>query len=340
MHDDPQLIFDCHLDLAWNALGYKRDLTLPLAQLNRGERGVTDQRGRGLATTTLPEMRAGGVGLCLATVIARTPVGEAAIHGSLLDYPTPAAAGAVATGQLAWYRALAEAGEMALLATRGELLAHAQRWRAGKEHRVGMVLAMEGSDPIISPDHVARWYAAGLRVASLVHYGLGRYAGGTGTDGELTAAGRALLAAFAEAGLILDVTHLSDAAFYQTLDRFAGPVLASHQNCRALVPGGRQFTDEQLRLVLEPRRDRRRGLRRLDAVPRLGARREQQRAGADDHPRRPRRSHLPACRRRVPGRRRQRPGRRLRLRPDPARADLHRRPAAAGGNPDRARLHR
>ena len=251
MHDDPQLIFDCHLDLAWNALGYKRDLTLPLAQLNRGERGVTDQRGRGRATTTLPEMRAGGVGLCLATVIARTPVGEAAIHGSLLDYPTPAAAGAVATGQLAWYRALAEAGEMALLATRGELLAHAQRWRAGEEHRVGMVLAMEGSDPIISPDHVARWYAAGLRVASLVHYGLGRYAGGTGTDGELTAAGRALLAAFAEAGLILDVTHLSDAAFYQTLDRFAGPVLASHQNCRALVPGGRQFTDEQLRLVLK-----------------------------------------------------------------------------------------
>ena len=251
MHDDPRLIFDCHLDLAWNALGYKRDLTLPLEQLNRGERDLTDQNGRGRATITLPEMRAGGVGLCMATVIARTPVGETAIHGGLLDYPTPAAAGAVATGQLAWYRALAEAGEVALLATGDELLAHARRWRAGEEHRVGIVLAMEGSDPIISPDHVARWHAAGLRVASLVHYGLGRYAGGTGTDGELTAAGRALLAAFAEAGLILDLTHLSDPAFFQALDRFPGPVLASHQNCRALVPGGRQFTDEQLRLVLE-----------------------------------------------------------------------------------------
>ena len=251
MHDDPRLIFDCHLDLAWNALGYKRDLTLPLEQLNRGERDLTDQKGRGRATITLPEMRAGGVGLCMATVIARTPVGETAIHGGLLDYPTPAAAGAVATGQLAWYRALAEAGEVALLATGDELLAHARRWRAGEERRVGIVLAMEGSDPIISPDHVARWHAAGLRVASLVHYGLGRYAGGTGTDGELTAAGRALLAAFAEAGLILDLTHLSDPAFFQALDRFPGPVLASHQNCRALVPGGRQFTDEQLRLVLE-----------------------------------------------------------------------------------------
>ena len=253
MPHDPHFILDCHLDLAWNALGYKRDLTLPLAHLNRGEQGLCDHRGRGLATTTLPEMRNGGVGLCLATVIARTPVGEAAaaIHGSLLDYPTPAAAGAVATGQLAYYRALAEQGEVVLLATGDELVSHARAWRAGAERRVAIVLAMEGSDPIISPRHVARWYAAGLRVASLVHYGLGRYAGGTGTEEGLTAAGRELLAAFDEVGLILDLTHLSDPAFFQTLDHFAGPIMASHQNCRSLVPGGRQFTDEQLRLVLD-----------------------------------------------------------------------------------------
>ena len=245
------LIVDCHLDLAWNAIGYKRDLTLPLADLNRAEHGLGDHAGRGLATTTLPEMRAGGVGLCLATLIARTPVGDTAIHGNLLDYPTPAAAAAVAAGQLAWYRALAEAGEVALLASAGAVTSHAARWRAGGERRVGIVLAMEGSDPIISPEHVRRWYDAGLRVASLVHYGLGRYAGGTGTDGGVTPAGRALLAAFEAAGLILDATHLSDRAFYQALDRYAGPLLASHQNCRALVPGARQFTGEQLRLLLD-----------------------------------------------------------------------------------------
>ena len=245
------LIVDCHLDLAWNALGYKRDLTLPLAELNRAERGLADHAGRGLATTTLPEMRTGGVGVCLATLIARTPVGETAIHGNLLDYPTPAAAAAVAAGQFAWYRALAEAGELALLASAGEVNAHAARWRGGDRRRVGIVLALEGSDPIISPEHVQRWYDAGLRVASLVHYGLGRYAGGTGTDGGVTPAGRALLAAFERTGVILDVTHLSDRAFFQALEHFAGPLLASHQNCRALVPGARQFTDDQLRLLLE-----------------------------------------------------------------------------------------
>ena len=245
------LIVDCHLDLAWNALGYKRDLTLPLAELNHAEQGLTDHAGRGLATTTLPEMRAGDVGVCLATLIARTPVGDTAIHGNLLDYPTPAAAAAVATGQLAWYRTLAEAGEVVLLASADEVRAHAERWRGGGEQRVGIVLAMEGSDPIISPGHVQRWYDAGLRVASLVHYGLGRYAGGTGTDDGVTPAGRELLAAFERVGVILDVTHLSDRAYFQALDHFAGPLLASHQNCRTLVPGGRQFSDEQVRLVLE-----------------------------------------------------------------------------------------
>ena len=251
MPEPSRLIVDCHLDLAWNALGYKRDLTLPLAELNRGEQGLTDHGGRGLATTTLPEMRAGGVGLCLATLIARTPVGDTAIHGNLLDYPTPEAAAAAAAGQLAWYRALAEADEVVLLASANAVNSHAERWRAGGEQRVGIVLAMEGSDPIISPEHVQRWYDAGLRVASLVHYGLGRYAGGTGTDGGVTAAGRALLAAFEQAGVILDVTHLSDRAFFQALDHFGGPLLASHQNCRSLVPGERQFSDEQVRLVLE-----------------------------------------------------------------------------------------
>ncbi len=51
--------------------------------------------------------------------------------------------------------------------------------------------------------------------------------------------------------MILDVTHLSDESFYQALDHFGGPVLASHTNCRALVPGDRQFSDHQLKLPIE-----------------------------------------------------------------------------------------
>ena len=47
-------------------------------------------------------------------------------------------------------------------------------------------------------------------------------------------------------GMVFDVTHTSDESVRQALDIFTGPVLASHQNCRAIVPGDRQFNDEML----------------------------------------------------------------------------------------------
>ncbi|MFN8541464.1 MAG: membrane dipeptidase [Thermomicrobiales bacterium] len=58
-----------------------------------------------------------------------------------------------------------------------------------------------------------------------------------------------LLRVMEEVGLILDLTHLAEDAFWAALDHFGGPVLASHQNCRTLVPGERQFSDEQLRAL-------------------------------------------------------------------------------------------
>ena len=52
-------------------------------------------------------------------------------------------------------------------------------------------------------------------------------------------------------GMILDVTHLSDQSFWEALDIFDGPVIASHNNCRALVPGDRQFSDEQIHALVD-----------------------------------------------------------------------------------------
>jgi membrane dipeptidase len=85
----------------------------------------------------------------------------------------------------------------------------------------------------------------------LAHYGHSRYAVGTGDSGPLTPAGVELLKQFQKVGMILDLTHSSDPSFFQALDQFSGPVLASHNNCRALVPGDRQYSDEQLKLLIE-----------------------------------------------------------------------------------------
>jgi membrane dipeptidase len=63
-------------------------------------------------------------------------------------------------------------------------------------------------------------------------------------------AGVALLAEMVRLGVFLDATHLSDQAFWLALERYGGPLLASHNNCRALVPHQRQFSDEQLRALI------------------------------------------------------------------------------------------
>jgi membrane dipeptidase len=47
------------------------------------------------------------------------------------------------------------------------------------------------------------------------------------------------------------VTHLSDTSFFEAVDGFDGPMLASHQACRSLVPAQRQFSDEQLKIVID-----------------------------------------------------------------------------------------
>ena len=51
--------------------------------------------------------------------------------------------------------------------------------------------------------------------------------------------------------MVLDVTHLADDAFWAALEIFDGPVWASHNNCRALVPGDRQFSDDQIRALID-----------------------------------------------------------------------------------------
>jgi membrane dipeptidase len=110
---------------------------------------------------------------------------------------------------------------------------------------------MEGADPILNPDQLEEWWGCGLRLLGLTHYGPGRYAGGTGTEPGLTELGPPLLAEMERLGVLLDLTHCSDQAFWGALEHYGGLVLASHNNCRALVPHQRQFSDEQLCAIIQ-----------------------------------------------------------------------------------------
>jgi membrane dipeptidase len=245
-----ELIFDAHLDLAMNALEWNRDLTRPVAELREREQGKTDKPARGNGTVSLPEMRRGGIGICVATLIARI---EHNAYSPVSGWRSPAQAWAQTQGQAAWYQAMKEAGEMVQITDAVGLEKHLQLWAApgpAEKLPIGFILSLEGADSILSPQHLERSYAQGLRAIGPAHYGPGVYANGTDATGGLNERGRELLKEMDRLGFILDATHLCDECFWEALDIFSGPVWASHQNCRALVPHMRQFSDEQIKALV------------------------------------------------------------------------------------------
>ncbi len=245
------LVFDGHLDLAWNALQWNRDIQQSVHTLRVQEAGLIG-KGRGQNTVALPEMRRGSVFLCFATILARsTP-----IQVPHVDFHSPAQAFASAQGQLAWYRAMERQGEPVIITGLEQLDAHLHAWKShldgerAESPPTGIIPCMESADSILEPEDLENWQAAGIRLIGPAHYGAGRYAGGTGVEAGLTDRGRRLLREMEGHGVMLDLTHLSDASFWQALELYHGPVLASHSNCRALVPHQRQFSDAQLEAII------------------------------------------------------------------------------------------
>ena len=246
------LIIDAHLDLSMNALQGNRDLLRSAYTIRTQETGIP---GKGQGTVAYPEMRQGRIALSFVTLFARS-TGNPAPH---FDFASPVQACGVAQGQLAYYRALEETGHVRIITALQDLDNHIADWQAWETDTsdpdntppLGFVISMEGADPILQPDQLEGWVNGGLRLIGLTHYGPGRYAGGTGTEIGLTELGPPLLAEMERLGVILDLTHCSDQSFWQALEHYSGLVLASHNNCRALVPHQRQFSDEQLRAIFE-----------------------------------------------------------------------------------------
>jgi membrane dipeptidase len=245
------LIIDAHLDLAWNALQWNRNIQHSVYTIRTGESNLSGP-GRGQGTVALPEMRRGRVALSFATLLARS-TGRTIQN---LDYSSPYQAYAVAQGQLAYYHALDEAGEIRLITNREELDRHISAWQEWERQtdlaqpRLGLVISMESADPILLPEQLPAWKEAGIRLIGPAHYGPGRYAGGTSTELGLGFEGKHLLREMEKLGILLDLTHLSDESFWEALDCFGGFVLASHNNCRALVPHQRQFDNKQIRAII------------------------------------------------------------------------------------------
>ena len=242
-----KFIFDCHLDLSMNATEWNRDLTLPIEKIRELEKDLYDKPDRGNATVCFPELIKGNIGLCVATLISR----YVKPNNPLPGWNSPEQAWAHAQGQLAWYRTMEDKGEMVQISDVKSLVKHIEKWNNNSIKKIGYILSLEGADSIINIDYLYNLYDEGLRAIGPAHYGPGTYAFGTGSSGGIGKKGKELLKEIEKLNLILDVTHLCDQSFWETLDNYNGNLWASHSNTRTIVPDERQFSDDQIKELIK-----------------------------------------------------------------------------------------
>lgn len=248
-------IFDAHLDLACLAVN-GRDMDAP-----------PDRAGGPWqpAAVTLPSLREGNVACALATVFT-----EALAPGQTSDdaasYPMGDADAAHRRGraQLEVYLTWADQGKARLDLRRAlrvdphlgtvrggmgvaesvpddPVARLARTYRRSKEPGpIALGVLVENADPIRAPDDLAWWVERGVVAVGLTWARPSRYSGGNlNPELGLTDLGRAMIDAMDVAGVTHDLSHLSQRATDELLERTDAAVIASHSNCRAITdPGG------------------------------------------------------------------------------------------------------
>jgi membrane dipeptidase len=243
------MVIDAHLDLSMNAMEWNRDLCNSVFEIREREKNLQDKPDRAKGTVAFPELRKGNVGLVVATQIAR----YVSPGNPLPGWHSPQQAWSQTQAQLAWYKEMEACGEMKMITNIDELNAHVDVWmnESVEQKPIGYILSLEGADSLVDISYVERAYNYGLRAIGPAHYGPGRYANGTDATGHLNEDGKALLKEMERLNIILDATHLCDDAFWDAMDLFHGHVWASHNMCRKFVNHNRQYSDEQIKILIE-----------------------------------------------------------------------------------------
>lgn len=237
------LIIDAHEDIAWNRVTLNRDFMESVLDKRQRE-GERPWHGEGSATVGLPDLIAGNVRVVFATIYVARAFPNRQGHGKTYDNAQEAHDQAME--QLAYYAQLAMDPRVSIITTRADL----NRVVSSTIPKLGLVILMEGADPIIEPARAEEWFDAGVRIVGPA-WSQTRYSGGTRAPGPLTDLGRALMPQLERAGFILDASHMAEQSFFDALELFGGMVIASHSNCRAYVNTDRQLSDEMIRKIVE-----------------------------------------------------------------------------------------
>jgi len=124
------------------------------------------------------------------------------------------------------------------------------------EGKISAFLTLEDSGIIDgSPEALRMMYRLGVRLVTLT-WNYKNKVGSPNTDAVngsegLTAHGIEFLHEMERLGMLIDVSHLSDAGFYDVARAVKGPFIASHSNSRAVTSHPRNLTDDMIRTIAE-----------------------------------------------------------------------------------------
>lgn len=265
-------MIDGHLDLAYSALAFGRDLFRSVDEIREMERGtLTPQRNNGECTVAVPELQKAHTALVIASLfVVRAGVLEA---WETQVYRTPQEARQRWTAQLDVYRRWCEDHPAIFrqVTSRRDLQQVIKAWQAfasapapgtGEEQAehpasayppIGLVVMMEGAEGLREPREIEEYAAQGVRLVAPVWAG-GRFCGSNRDAEAFTREGWELLDVLADLGMGLDLAHMNEKSSLQALDRFEGNLCASHTACRALArqdDNQRLLSDLQIRRIVE-----------------------------------------------------------------------------------------
>jgi membrane dipeptidase len=179
-----------------------------------------------IRTMLVPDMKGGGVDCVVATV------------GSFSDVAV-------------WLREFQTSGPAARLALNSADVLQAKR--AGNVSFVLTGSSGEISGTESDLDSVLLYHQAGVRLWSLTHSNRNIISDGCGEESGcgLSRFGKAFVRELNQQQILIDVSHISDAGFWDVLEHSEAPILATHSNCRALCDHPRNLTDDMIKALVE-----------------------------------------------------------------------------------------
>lgn len=266
-------IIDAHQDIAYNALTFGRNYLLAAEEIRQIEQETVTPQRNGHTLLGWPNYQRGQVAVIFSTLFL-APRRYQSADWETQVFGDTGQARRLYEKQLDYYRRLVDEhpDHFRLVLNRRDLQQVLEPWKKApaylpappKEdeepdtrpevtHPVGLVLLMEGAEGIRAPEEMEEWWQMGVRLAGPVWAGT-RFCGGSYEPGEFTREGLTLLEIMGGLGYTLDISHMTEASALQALDRYEGPIVATHANAKALIrdaQGDRHLSDLVIRRLIE-----------------------------------------------------------------------------------------